>query len=183
MFEDFKVNYPKRLGAQSWAKAQQYYKKLVNEGWQEDVLDNCAHHYALDVAMMADRQFIQQAATFLGPKKQTYLEYMDPSHDAKTSQRRNAILDAFPDVEVISTHRGKYREYPRNPEENGPRILYPTPISKNAHAPDRAESPNGDSGSNVYRLTDARPGSSDNLEREDRTLPGISHSKHGGESD
>lgn len=76
-FERFKKTYPPRTGSQNWAQAEIYYLDILEttEVTAED-LEKSARVYAAQMARVEDRSTVQQACTFLGPKKQTWREYL-----------------------------------------------------------------------------------------------------------
>ena len=79
-FLAFKEAYPPRDGAQGWKEARQRFYKIVSAGdATPEQLINAAKHYCSASAHKqgADRSGIQQAATFLGPRKETWREYLD----------------------------------------------------------------------------------------------------------
>lgn len=78
-FEKFKAAYPSRIGAQGWPEASRNFQKLVKSGTSPEILIRAAQNYNQStIDKSADeRQFIMQAASFLGPRKQAWKEFMN----------------------------------------------------------------------------------------------------------
>lgn len=78
-FESFKEAYPSRIGAQGWSEASRNFLNIVNAGSDPEILIKAAQTYARSTSGKTgeDRQFVMQAASFLGPKKQAWREFMN----------------------------------------------------------------------------------------------------------
>jgi len=90
-FEEFKKIYPKRSGAQPWAKALRTISARLKEGVQwTDILDGVRRYAAYCAA--TDRigtEFVLQAATFCGPEKHFTESWEPPATKSEARQDKN----------------------------------------------------------------------------------------------
>ena len=90
-FELFKAVYPKRSGAQPWARAVKAANARVKEGATFIAMIEGAARYAefCDAADKTGTEFVMQAATFLGPE-QHFLEPWETASARTPANFRNA---------------------------------------------------------------------------------------------
>lgn len=79
LFEEFWEAYPKRQGTNPKALAKSRFLNLCSKGTNPDDLCLAAMNYrtAMEAAKKIGTEYVQQAATFLGPKNQTWMDYLD----------------------------------------------------------------------------------------------------------
>ncbi len=75
-FANFKEIYPDRPGAQGWGIASRHFSSLVEDGLSPEALIVAAKAYRAKLKGLKDRSTVQQAATFLGPEKETWKEFL-----------------------------------------------------------------------------------------------------------
>lgn len=82
-FEWFWAVYPERKGTNPKALAKKRFMQLVRQGVDPEALSLTADRYwqAMKRAGMLGTEYVQQAATFLGPQKQTYLDYLEETEE------------------------------------------------------------------------------------------------------
>ena len=90
-FESFKAAYPKRTGAQPWAKAVKAANARIKGGAHFCAMIDGARRYAAfcEATDKSGTEFVMQAATFLGPE-QHFMEPWDlPPSKSEALERRN----------------------------------------------------------------------------------------------
>ncbi len=90
-FEAFKKAFPKRAGAQPWAKALRIIRARLKEGAQwSDFLEG-AHRYAAYLAATdkISTEYVMQAATFCGPDKHYLEPWQPPATKSERLQDKN----------------------------------------------------------------------------------------------
>lgn len=77
---DFKLAYPSRAGGQPWRRAQKAASARIAEGHAPDELIAGARRYAafIEATGKSETEYVQQAATFLGPDKHFLLPWHAP---------------------------------------------------------------------------------------------------------
>ena len=90
-FEWFKAVYPKRSGAQPWAKAVKAANARIREGATFIAMIDGARRYAefCEAADKAGTEFVMQAATFLGPEQHFLEPWNPPPGKSEALEQRN----------------------------------------------------------------------------------------------
>ena len=90
-FELFKVVYPKRSGAQPWARAVKAANARTKEGATFMAMNEGAERYAAycEATGKTGTEFVMQAATFLGPEKHFLEPWDSPPSKSEAREQRN----------------------------------------------------------------------------------------------
>ena len=90
-FESFKAAYPKRCGAQSWARAIRAANARIKGGATFQAMIDGAARYAAycDAIDKTGTQYVMQAATFLGPEQHFTEPWNMPPSKSEALERRN----------------------------------------------------------------------------------------------
>ena len=90
-FESFKAAYPKRSGAQPWARAVKTANVRIKEGATFDAMIYGARRYSAhcDAEGKTGTQYVMQAATFLGPGKHFLEPWNPPPGKSEALEQRN----------------------------------------------------------------------------------------------
>ena len=119
-FEEFKTAYPSRQGSHDWPRARDCFTKIVAESMTTaDQLIAAAGHYSQVCSGMRDRQGVQQAATFLGPRKQTWKEFLEPPPKQNGADTRAGwMIKQDEDRESLKNLRKQMEEEAENGQPN-----------------------------------------------------------------